>query len=333
MNCAIIKQKYDCFGPWQPVKWSEGIDKLLSKWPGKVSYFELTLLLQADWFIVPQSYESGYTKELFNRGINKIIDRYVQCTSIKDIPVEEYDLIISMDPILGIPKKGRTIFAYYANEHWDTPYTNSIKGPLNLYDYFFAHLLSLSDNTKVISFPYLYCPSIIRPYFRREEKEAVFLDWRSITALTKQDLWSVDAENYYTEIKGLIKNSFCNSFFGKAFFGISDPPEWNSARKYYQALAISKYFISIGRNSGAGQGLLDAVSMDCICLGSKNRIYHQRVCHPDCLYSSLSEALKELKRIQESTIFQKEILEYQNKRLNQEFEQGPLEKLKAIIHE
>jgi hypothetical protein len=62
MKVAMVKQVLDGNGPWRGSRWGEGnpVD-LFAVWPGKAKFWQMTVLLRADWYIIPQQRNTAYT--------------------------------------------------------------------------------------------------------------------------------------------------------------------------------------------------------------------------------------------------------------------------------
>jgi hypothetical protein len=337
MKVAILKQKYDVFGPWSTVEWSSDLTKLFQYWPNKTTYLEMTLLFEADWYVTSLEYPTGYTNDVVNRvpETHRIMDENVQdVVPIEEIPFGDYDVIISMDPLPEVSSHG-VLSAYICQEDWDTVYRNSLKdGPQNGYDLFLDHMLkskyAVPHLPCSVSFPYPRCPEIIRGIFDQKQEERLWVEWRTVTAKTRKDLWDDSADGVVREIEDKISipvNVHRN--FGRTYYGMTDPPKWNSGVEYLTDLRRCKYYMGVGRRSGAGQGLIDAASLGCLCLGDRNKLYHKEICHPSCLFGGMSEALKTLQEIQGSQPRIDEILAHQDKAVLEKFSEYP----KRILEE
>lgn len=340
MKVAFVKQKYDVFGPWRTILWKDGAsNELLKWWPSKATYWQAACILKADWYIISDPAIKGdYIRgALKDKQRKEIVDRYVKnVISQKEIPYEDYDVVISIDPILKIPKNSKTLFAYYCQEHWDRIYVKSLKKPLNGYDLALAHMLDGSSELSFlpcsISFPYLYSSEVTHSVFSCEKKEIAWIDWRTLTALAETDSWGIEAEKAGKRLENLLGFPlYYKGDFNKTPLGISDPPLWGDAASYLKEMSKCKYYIGVGRRGGAGQALGDAASLGCICIGEKSHPYHKLICHPQLLCKDLFNLPDVFKKVVNSPVLQKEALEYQNRALKEKFEKEPLELLKKAI--
>lgn len=337
MRTAIVKQVLDVFGPWRSLRWTDtNPRRIFDFWPSKAFMWEMTCLLEADWYIVPQVLDYGYTRQavLNHPGRKEAILRHAQgIVSPDQIPFSEYDLVISIDPILPVPTNSTTLFAYYMQEHWDALYTESRKRPLAGYDLFLDHLLEapakLSTLPQPVAFPYMRAPRIARSAFPEEKANASWVDWRLLCTLSLSDdeaAWAA-AKKRLEDYLGM--PAVCLSNGNQSQFGFTDPPLWGDPARYLQALARCKYYVGMGLIHGAGASLGDAAALGCLCIGDVRKAYHRLICHPDCLCPDLLQLPATVKRLASSPQLQAEALRWQDEKLRQLFLEQPL----ALLHE
>lgn len=343
MKAAIVKQVLDICGPWSSVRWEDTTpERIFSLWPGKGQFWELTCLLKADWYVIPQQQVTDYTRMavLKHPGHEALIRRNSHnLIEPRDIPFGEYDLVITVDAILDVPLCGKPLFAYYASEHVDNHYIESRRKPLRNYDLFFDHMMEASRELKSlpqsIAFPYLRDPATSRSLFGREREESIGIDWRTVATLALadfEDRWNDSSEaaaRRLEDVLGLPLRYTGELFSGT--FGMHDPPLWGHSRRYQELIAGCKYYLAAGRISGAGQGLGDAASLGCICIGQKDKAYHRMICHPDCLSESLVTMPGIVRRTVNSPEKHAEILAWQDRALENDFVRGPVAMLERAI--
>ncbi|MSU54705.1 MAG: hypothetical protein EXS48_02655 [Candidatus Staskawiczbacteria bacterium] len=342
MKVAIVKQIYDAQGPWASVKWQETTPaKIFDVWPGTITFWGLACLLKADWYVVTQGkLVSDYVADILkNKPRKKIMEKYTkQVVDIKDIPLDDYDLVITLDPILEIPKKSKTLFAYFVPEHWDRLYNQSIENPLGNFDLFLAVMLDSQPELfalpQSVSFPYPFDAKALQSIFPPiEKKEVVWAEWRLLSALGMTKMWSDSAEKAVKRLEKVVNLPvYQKGNFNKTPFGITDPPSWKDALQYLAELNQCKYYIAVGRYSGPGQGIREAAALGLICIGEQDKLYHQMVCHPKLLCKDMVSMPKILKELVASPQLQKEALEYQYKALEQKFAKEPLELLQKAVN-
>jgi hypothetical protein len=238
--------------------------------------------------------------------------------------------VITLDPILDVPRDSATLFAYHGVEHWDQPYIQSLRGPVGHYDLFLAHMMDSKDELtglpQAISFPYIHDPDLVRSLFQAPKEEAAWVDWRTLTTLGMTEVWgsqNTAAVSRLEKVVGVPVRYKGNS--GLSSYSITDPPTWGDvALLYLQDLAPCKYYIAVGRIHGAGQGAVDAASLNCICIGQADKAYHQLICHPLALCADMSELPQRTRRILASSDLQIEILAWQEQALREQFVKRPL---------
>jgi len=311
--------------------------KLFDIWPGKAKLWEMTCLLEADWFVIPTRLKTRYTYNAVLKlpGRARLVTTYTKnIVNLKDIPLNKYDFVITFDPILDNIKNSEIIYAYYMNEHSDPLYRYSLKRPIGNYDLFFAHIMDSEKDIislpQSISVPYLRAPDVARAIFKVNKDEAVWVDWRTLAKLSMTERWNDACEAAAKRLEEKIGSTIrYKGDFGQSPWGITDPPRWGDAFKYLDEIARCKYYVSVGRASGAGQGLVDAASLGCICIGEQDKPYHRLVCHPDYLCTDMAEMPRKLRSIIASRDSScDEIIAWQDTRLRDLFIDRPLSLLK-----
>jgi hypothetical protein len=342
MKVAIVKQVLDTFGPWSSVRWEEtSPEGLFRIWPSRALHWEMTTLFEADWYIVPQQVNTDYTYDsvLKKRGSAEIVRKYTQkVVAPDDIPYDSYDLVITNDPILDFPSSSRTLFAYFVVEHWDRRYRTSLHRPMRNADLFLAHMMdapeSLGRLPAAISFPYIRDPKSTRALFSATEREeAVWADWRTLSFLSATNNGN-SAEVIKAAARRLEEALHLPVVFRSFSMGLyhgEDPPHWGDAAEFLRELGRQKYYLCLGRGSGAGQGLADAASLGCICFGEQDKPYHRLLCHPEVLCGDLQELPRRVRRVQASRDLQEEIRAWQEVKLRQHFIEEPLALLGAAL--
>ena len=199
MKVAFIKQLYDVHGPWSTVLWKDTTPRgLFDVWPGKATFWEMTCCLKADWYVIPQRCPTEYTQDALRRISNGKDMIALQSRNVWDperIPIEQYDLVVTFDPIWDVPQDSPTLFSYFVVEHWDRFYRESLRAPLGNYDLFLAHMMdapkSLASLPQAVAFPYLRDPDVVRTAFPVEKEEAVWADFRLLTTLGMAETYDV----------------------------------------------------------------------------------------------------------------------------------------------
>jgi hypothetical protein len=343
LKTAIVKQVLDVFGPWSSIKWSDTTPLgLFDIWPGKALYWELTCMLQADWYIVPVSLEGDYLRDAMKKqpGRAQMVQKFTKnVTEVAAIPFENYDLVLTIDNILEVPPGLPNLFAFYAQEHWDPIYAHSLRRPLNGYDLFLAHMLDGSAELhalpQALSFPYLHDPAVIRPVFSPPRQEIAWIDWRTLITLANQPVnssWAPQTDAAMLRAQEELDIPLrCGSASKSKSYFIADEPSWGDAADYTRSLAECRYYIGVGRLGGAGQGLAEAAAVGCLCIGQSAQAYHRLICHPSCLCDDLFDLPGTLRRLRQSPDLQREVLDHQDRHLCLHFRDRPLAALARAI--
>jgi len=343
VRVALVKQQLDVFGPWAGVKWNDtSPTKIFEVWPGKAVYWELACLLQADWYIVPVSVEGDYLNDAVRKhpGRARLIEQHTKnITKVEAIPFEDYDLVISFDAILDISPGLPAVFAYYAQEHWDSLYTYSLRGPVPGYDLFLAHMMDAPEELrslpKAISFPYLHDAQLVRSLFNPPRQEAAWVDWRVPMTLANRGLgdpWCEEADAALERLRHVLNLDIrCRTGSHTISYAIPDAPAWGDAAHYYRELAECRYYIAVGRLAGAGQALADAAAVGCVCIGQADKPYHRLLCHPSGLCEDMAQMPSRLRILRGSVDLQQEVLAWQDQNLKTHFRDAPLGLLARAI--
>ena len=332
LKIAIVKQRYDLFGPWRCEKW-DAADPLsvLKKWQSRSLYFEMTHLLQADWYILPFCHDSKNVRQRLDKHQQAIDDNMEYVQNIDDIPWEKYDVVISLDPILRPPRGGKTVYAYYQNEHHHNEYIQSLHNPLPGYDLFLDHMLKgpvwLYKLPQPVAFPYLRSPHVARKICPGNTAGSVWLDKRFIMMLTHGN--EAFHRGGFEETIHLLQQRLqaTINFRHADYENILD---WGDPLDYMQDMSACSYYINLIA-CGAGQGLCDAASLGLICFGSPKLPYHNAICHPFCLCRDLSELEWKFSMVRNSIDLQQEIRNWQDTALSDIMITGPLRLLQTAV--
>jgi hypothetical protein len=344
MKVAIVKQVLDTLGPWTGLRWEESsAESLFRFWPCKGLHWEMATLLRADWYIVPQQLNTDYIFDsvLKRAGQAEVLRKYTRRITLpEEIPFESYDLVITLDPILKFPAGRSTLFAYFVAEHWDWRYRKSLRQPLANADLFFAHMLDapseLGRLPQAIAFPYVRDMRTMRETFPAKERvDAVWADWRTLAALSpaksgQEPPAPQRAADRLGEALGL---PVAFRSFSMGLYHGEDPPRWGDAAEYLREMSQQKYYLCLGRGSGAGQGLADAACLGCICFGERDKVYHRLLCHPETLCGDLQDLPRCLRRVRASEDLQREVCAWQEQKLQRHFIEEPLNLLQQAVRQ
>lgn len=342
MKVAFIKQVFDVHGPWSSVRWDKTTPrKLLDVWPGKATFWEMTCCLKADWYVIPQQLSSDYTQDVLKYPGHKemILQNTRDVIAPEKIPVQDYDLVITFDPILPSPPNTHTLFTYFVVEHWDRLYNQSLRAPLAGYDLFLAHMMDapekISSLPQALAFPYLRDPDAVHAAFPAEKEEAVWADFRTLTTLGMAEsygMWVASGHAAAQRLEETLRMSVrYRGSFNENPYGVSDPPAWGDAANYFDDMSRCKYYVAVGTINGAGQALCDAASLGCLCVGQQEKAFHRLICHPAALCAHMMELPRRLRAITASRDLQQEVRDWQDAQLRDYFERRPLALLEQAI--
>jgi hypothetical protein len=343
VRVAFIKQLLDVFGPWSTMLWEDTTPRqLLDVWPCKATFWEMTCFLKADWYIIPQQLSSDYTQQavLSIPGRAEMVTRHTRnVVAPEEIPFEQYDLVVTFDPILAVPADSSALFAYFVVEHWDRLYQQALREPRGRYDLFLAHMQDAPKNLaslpQALAFPYLRDPDTVQAVFPVEKEDAVWADFRTLTTLGMAETYGLWVDTGHAAAKRLEETLRLPVRYKDSTneqpYNVSDPPTWGDAVSYFDAMARCRYYVGVGTIAGAGQAICDAASLGCLCIGQQEKAFHRLICHPAALCAGMVELPRRLRAIAGSRDLQEEIRAWQDAALRDFFQQRPLALLEEAI--
>ncbi len=358
MKVALVKQLYDTHGPWASVPWSAtSPTDLLKVWPGRALFWSMTVLLQADWYVIPQQTNTWYTwiSGMAQPGEQAVIRKYTKdIIQPQAISWDRYDLVISLDACLRPPRAARPLFAYYTGEHFDVQYACSRRQPARGYDLFLAHMLdapeSLHRLPQAVACPYLWDSTVTRSLVQgtSHAADAVFVEWRTLALLsgdrTRQSHWAQTtgaqrtvgltedtARQIAARLEGYLGLPVRFRLFRNGLYSaLPDPPRWGDAFAYLTQLADCRYYVSLFA-FGPGQALVDAASVGALVFGTARLPYHRLICHPACLCADLEELPGRVRQVKNSPDLQAAVIACQEAALRQHFATQPQQVLAEAV--
>ena len=332
LKIAVVKQVYDVFGPWRSERYDAADPwKILRKWPSKYSYLEMAHLFQPDWYVVPFCHDSTSVRQKIDYHQQVLDDNMEAVGHIGEVPFEDYDVVISLDPILRPAGNGTTLYAYLQNEHHHGEYARSLKCPLPGYDLFLDHMLQapawVYSLPQPVAFPYPRSPYHVRNVCKEHKNGAVWVDKRFIMMLTHGNE-AVDRGGFDATVMHLEQR------FGARvvlrYMNFEDMTRWGDPYEYMREMSACSYYVNLIA-CGAGQGLCDAASLGLICFGSPKLPYHQAICHPLCLCRDVFELEWKFSMVRGSTELQQEIVAWQDAALSDKMVTAPVRILQAAV--
>jgi len=332
LKIAVVKQRYDVFGPWRNEKYDPArpLD-VLKKWPSKYNMLEMTHLFQADWFVLPFCHDSKIVRQKIDYHQQTFDDNMEYLSRADELPLDDYDAVISLDPILRPPRNGATLYAYFQNEHHNTEYANSLKAPLPGYDLFLDHMMQapvwVYDLPQPVAFPYPRAPFTNRRICQEQRSDNIWFDKRFVMLLTHGNE-AVHRGGFEKTLALLERRFGTRVTFRNLDF--EDMTSWGDPLDYMRDMYECSYYVNLIA-CGAGQGLCDAASLGLICFGSPKLPYHRSICHPLCLCRDLSELEWKLAMVRNSPDLRQEILAWQDTALSDLMVTQPLRILQAAV--
>lgn len=332
LKVAIVKQRYDVFGPWRSTKYELAHPlNVLKKWPSKYSYLEMTHLFLADWFVLPFCHDSKNVRQKLDYHQQTLDDNMEYLSNVADVSLESYDVVISLDPILRPSRNDRTLYAYFQNEHHHSEYSQSIRDPLPGYDLFLDHMMKapswVYDLPQPVAFPYPRDPFVTRGICHGEQTDVIWFDKRFVMMLTHGNE-VFHRGGFESTVASLEKRFRARVTFRNLDF--EDMTRWGDPLDYMREMAACSYYVNLIA-CGAGQGLCDAASLGLICFGSSKLPYHKLICHPVCLCQDLSELEWKLSMVRGTPDLQQEIRSWQDAALSDAMVTQPIRILQAAV--
>jgi hypothetical protein len=314
---AVVKAHTNCHGPWRSIG-HEDKNSLLDCWPSKLLFWHLTTLLDVDWYLIDDpAVTTDFMYETAQLG-KKVAQNSSGVVSQSDIDFDRYDVVISIDPILRVPKGKSTLFCYYMTEHTDRYYWISEKKPLTGYDLFLGHVLRNSYQTpsipQSVPVPFIYAPT----RSAQKKEEVVWVDARVVWIDGQAPVSDKTFINFPIEAR----TKPCLA---------PDPPIWDDAKQYLQQLTRCQYFLSVGRTGGSGQAVAEATAAGAICITDLHTTYSHILTHPRCTVNGVHNVPQLISTLRDSSELRNTILSWEKERLQRYFFNVPLSILEAAI--
>lgn len=341
MKVLFMKQQHDMIGPKSSYSYSNDMKPLdlLSHFNSKTSLFETLLYYKCDFIIVPTVVDSPWLQTLLKLpGYQSYLESVTEnIVNPQNIPFDEYDLVITHDPILqpyitDLKNQFKnTIFSYILVEHssWQMQMLGFE------YDLWLDHTLQSTWNVhrfpQAINYIFPRTPDIVSNIFN-QNKDSIFIDYRSYAVFL--DNIGKNTPITIDDIESINKNIRLNTDLSiEKISEVSLRPYMfntnsDDSLEFYKKMNRAKYFVSI--DNRVGQASFDAASMGCIVIGNRNSKLHNLVCHKDCMFDyshfnnqhnsenklTYNSVIKLINKIESDREYYEEILKYQNDKLN-----------------
>lgn len=315
MKTAIIKHAYWPFGPWEFVPGSAEPLRWLERCVAKPTMWETWAALGADWYVTHPQITGNWTRKLERlvKGLGGIVEQYARPVLLKDVPLDDYDLVITLDPLLPEGTKTSATCVWIACEDNELARFEALKQTRKPYACYLDHMMDAPRELggPAVAFPYMRFMAMMRAWFRDKPiRDGIWLDWRMVSKDEDAIQWSIQLG---------VMVYWAGQIFKRAPYGVSNSFERGDAVDFFLSMAHRDYFAAVTRTVGAGQALAEAASMGLICFGRKGRPYHNMICHPECLCDGAGDLPARFKRVRASEDLQEEIKAHQDAVLMREF--------------
>ena len=339
MKLAIVKQKYIPGYTWKSHRW-DNPKSMLNDFMLRSKNFSLLFETKGDVWVVDDShYESDTYRTMKQKRPMELKELCDSQESVPwgDVPWQDYDVVITLDPIAPkslIEMYENVLWCYYCAEHSSKVWNKSLKKPVQKYDLFLDHVLQ-TEIKPVNKLPLaVRFPAVVsRMAFRetldlRKKYDRVFLDSHAIRKITDFESFDTDMFKQFG-----IEADYPKPWkFSESYAAVAQK-QMLSTKDYLQRVAYSKYFYLCRRASGngfVGQAAPEAAGLGCVVIADESCVYAKRLCHPLTLIENGDDydtASLVIQSIQDNNDLYKEVIAYQNERLNRIFNREPIELL------
>lgn len=340
VKTCFVKSALNMYLSWGSLRYP-GPRKLLDSFLFGAHAFSLMVALESDTWVIREkdiAKSDGGSVWPKDDPRMKLERAHQNIVGISEISWEEYDCVISLDPILGnLPKRyPRTLWCYYELSHaceraYEVMRTGRPRDGYDLYfDRFFRARSGLRGLPQIVHFPLTQSADILKGLIAPTNEPAVFIESRNIPK-TRKLRARMRAE--LRNICGLPIRHAPFPEFGTVFvkFGlalVSDSrKEILNAADYLGLVGSCKYYLSWRKRRVAGQALVEAAALGLIIVAPSRSPYSSRLCHPTCLTRAGEPArvgLRRIRKIEANPDWQAEILAHQDKVLREQFWNEPL---------
>jgi len=337
MRFAIVKQRYVPGYTWRSHRWDNpksviGDFMLRSKNFGLLFHTEGDVWVVEDW---------PYTSHMHQRlkdhqpAALDALRTAQEAVPIDAVPWDEYDVVISVDPILPrylFRKYPRVLWTYYAGEHKCGDWTGD--KPRYGYDLFLDHTFDgmAPEGNKSNKLPAVaHWPMVasaksfqsVVSYKQRGQR--LFLDSHGIRHIQDLDAYRAKLEEQF----GMEVTHPQPWDFSRSFMAVAQRQMW-STRRYLQEVARCRYAWIPRQDEYIGQAAPEAAALGCIVLADYRATYPAMLCHPVTLMidgSDTEEAARIVQALEDNEQLRRDARAYQDKRLLEHFQRRPLDVL------
>lgn len=337
-RACIVKHPYYPNFPWESARYSNP-EQTLGLFRYGSQNISFMIGTKADmWIVEGLSVRPAFFIDEKHPGVFKELYEAHNTVLWSAIPWDEYDIVITIDPILSERKdivecQPQTLWIYAEPDHRAARAKSAAYSrPWKPYDLFWDHFMRADDQLHTlpqsVSFPYFTNPDIMRNLVKPTRETGVFLDSRYIFGLTKRERGTIAME--FETLCGLpIKYPPLDGQESRAAPRTRNLVEGKMLRTadFLKLLGSCKYFATWRGKGTGGQAALEAAALGLIAIANDNAAYPRMLCHPTCLVKPNEiprKVMRLIRKIERDPGWQAEILLHQDEALWEKFWDGPL---------
>ncbi len=335
---CIVKHPYYPNFPWESARYSSP-EQTLSLFRYGSQNISFIIGTKADvWVVEGISVRPAFFVDTKRPNVFREMYEVHKAVSWAEIPWDEYDIVITVDPILNerediVKSQPRTLWVYIEPDHRAPRARRAAHGgPLIPYDLFWDDLMRTSSRLyslpQSVGFPHFANPDIMRDLIKPTLGPGVFLDSRYVFGLTEKERSHMARE--YGDLCGLpIKHPPLGGRESRTSNRIHYlmRGELLHTADFLKLLGSCKYFATWRQKGTNGQATLEAAALGLIAIANDNAVYPKMLCHPMCLVKPNEiprKIMRLIGKIERHPELQAEILAHQDKALWEKFWHRPL---------
>jgi len=338
MRVCIVKHPYYLNFPWESARYSTP-EQTLSLFKYGSQNISLIIGTKADvWVVEGMSVRPAFFVDKKHPADFKEMYKVHKTVSWSEIPWDEYDIVITVDPILNerweiVRRRSHILWVYIEPDHRAGRARNAAYGgPLEPYDLFWDDLMRADGRLytlpQSVGFPHFANPDIMRDLVKPTLEPGVFLDSRYVFGLTNRERDNIAME--FETMCGLpIKYPPLDGQESRNVSRIRYLMEGKilHTADFLKMLGSCKYFATWRKKGTNGQATLEAAALGLIAIANDNAVYPRMLCHPMCLVKPNATPRKIMRligKIERHPELQAEILAHQDRVLRTRFWCEPL---------
>lgn len=334
MKACFVKVSDMINWPWESLRYP-GPKQLLNSFVFSSRGLSLMVKFESDVWVIHRR-DAAIPAHRLLLGVVK---GHRNIVSPSNIPWEEYDIVISADPIIDekiIKLYPQILWCYHEIRHACPRALESVRAgrPWGGYDLYLDHFLrgkkEITKFPMIASHPYMRNMDLLKGLVKPSNRPAVFIEPRNVPGTERdrkklrtqfQNLCGLPVKYApMPERKDLLPKFQKILSAGKKILGTTE---------YLELVGSCKYYLSWRRRKIYGQSLPEAAALGLIVVAPIRRSVVGELCHPKCWIPPESETgLKVIWKIESDPAMQEEILRHQERVLRRKYWEEPL----ALLH-